>query len=443
MTFRTQRVSGFHEFMAFRRDRLAYVARAAERGMDVVEVKLFTAKGHLYQINNPQLIEEILITNDWNFVKGQALESSKVVLGEGLITSEGELHRRQRRLVQPAFHSQRLAGYANSMVTCAVEHEQQWRAGEIVDIHEEMMRLTLMIVGQTLFSADLRSDASGVGNSLKIALASFLRVNSPMAQFVAPYRKRAMKVAADARKKIVDVLQNIIEEHRAHPERYSDMLSMLMESAEGQNRQHMSDELLLDESLTLFLAGHETVANALSWTFYLVSQNPEVEAKLIAELQQVLNGRAPELDDLQRLTYTTQCFKEALRLYPPVWVIVRDAVTAYRVADMEIPAGTLLLLSTFATHRDPRWWPDPLRYDPDRFGPDAPARPRFAFFPFGAGTRVCIGENFAMMEGVLLLATIYQRWKLSFLPNQKVEMWPQITLRPKHPMRFTLSQRQL
>lgn len=438
MGYRTEKVSGFREFMAFRRDRLAYVARAAERGMDVVEVELFTAKGHLYQINHPQLIEDVLITNDWNFVKGQALASSKVVLGEGLITSEGELHRRQRRLVQPAFHSQRLAGYATSMVRCAIDHAASWRGGETVDIHEEMMRLTLMIVGETLFSADLRNASSGVGDSLKVALASFLRVNSPMAQFVAPYRKRAMKVAAEARKKIVAVLQGIIDEHRADPDKYDDMLSMLMQASEGS--QHMSDDLLLDESLTLFLAGHETVANALSWMFYLLSQNPECEAKLRVELDAVLQGRAPALEDLQRLQYTTQCFKEALRIYPPVWVIVRDAVTAYRVADMDIPAGTLLLLSTFATHRDPRWWPEPLKYDPDRFGPDAAPRPRFAFYPFGAGTRNCIGENFAMMEGVLLLATILQRWKMDFLPGQKVEMWPQITLRPKHPMHFRLAE---
>ncbi|MBS1813660.1 MAG: cytochrome P450 [Acidobacteria bacterium] len=439
--YKTERVAGFRQFVAFRRDRLDYLAEAARRGLDVREVKLFTAKGHLYQINHPQLIEDILITNDWNFVKGKALASSKVVLGEGLITSEGELHRRQRRLVQPAFHSQRLVGYAESMTRCALDRRDSWRAGHVVDIHEEMMRLTLIIVGETLFSADLRGQSDEVGGALKRALAMFLRLNSPLAQFVGPFRRRAMRIAADARKDIVRVLHRIIEEHRAQPERYNDMLSMLMEAQDPNSPQHMSDELLLDESLTLFLAGHETVANALTWTMYLLSQNPDAEEKLVAELQSVLNGRTPALDDLPRLTYTTQCLKEALRIYPPVWVIVRDTVTAYRVADMDIPAHTLLLLSTFATHRDARWWPDPLRYNPDRFASDAPPRPRFAFYPFGAGTRHCIGESFATTESVLLLATILQRWKLSFLPHQKVELWPQITLRPKHPMRFRVEPR--
>jgi len=440
MSYSVEFVGGFAELLRFRRDPVEYVAELGRCSTDIRCLQFGTRR--VFQVNHPDLIRDVLVTHDWNFVKGPALQASHSVLGEGLLTSEGELHRRQRRLVQPAFHSARLSAYGKTMVECAQQTGTQWADSTRVAIDLEMMRLTLQIVGRTLFSTDLRGDAEGVGASLTQALRLFLRMNHPITQALFPLRRLAERRAAGVRSEIEQVLRKVIEDHRNHPDRYDDMLSMLIRSSDDGGSGYMSNELLLDESLTLFLAGHETTANALTWTWYLLGQHPEAEERLHAELDRTLNGLPPNPSDVSRLTFTGNVFREALRLYPPAWIVARKAVTDYQLGELKVPAGSILTMSPYATHRDPRFWDDPEAFNPDRWTDESSAgRPKFAFFPFGAGSRVCIGEHFAMMEGVLLLATLAQKWRLRLVPGQRVALWPQITLRPRRSILMQLEPR--
>jgi len=440
MSYSVESAGGFAELLRFRRNPVEYVAELGRRSLDIRSLQFGTRR--IFQLNHPDLIRDVLVTHDWNFVKGPALRASHFVLGEGLLTSEGELHRRQRRLVQPAFHSARLTGYGMTMVECAQQTSKQWTDSKLVAIDQEMMRLTLQIVGRTLFSTDLREDAAGVGNSLTRALRLFLTINHPVTQALFPLRRLAECKAARVRGEIEQVLRKVIGDHRNHPDCYDDMLSMLIRSSDDGGTGFMSNELLLDESRTLFLAGHETTANALTWTWYLLAQHPEAAERLHAELDRELNSLPPKPSELSRLTFTGQVFREALRLYPPAWIVARKAVTDYQLGELKVPAGSILTMSPYATQRDPRFWENPEVFNPDRWTDEAcAARPKFAFFPFGAGTRVCIGEHFAMMEGILLLATLAQQWNLKLVAGQKIQLWPQITLRPRHSILMRLESR--
>jgi cytochrome P450 len=433
--YRVESVSGLKELLRFRRHPLEYIAGAGRRGVDIRRIRF--GKLQLFQANHPDLIRDVLVTHDWNFIKARGLRSSKPILGNGMLTSEGELHRRQRRLAQPAFHSTRLASYANVMVECAAAAGNGWSNGQPLALDQEMMRLTLQIVGRTLFSADVTQEASDIGESLTRALRLFIGLNRPLAQLIPALRKRAERKAAQSRRELAVALVKVIDDHRRQPEKYDDMLSLLMSTHDDMGAGYMSDELLLDESLTLFLAGHETTANALTWTWYLLAQHPEVEQQLRQEIESVLNGRPPGIQDMPRLVYTSQVFRESLRLYPPAWIIAREAVTAYRLGPFDVPPGATIFVSPYATQRDPRFWNNPEQFDPDRWREDVAAgRQKFSFYPFGAGTRVCIGEHFAIMEGVLLIATLMQRWKFHLLPHQQIKLWPQITLRPRHSIYF-------
>ncbi len=433
MAYKVIRSSGFLSIRRMRKDRANFMIALGRESVDICALQFGNRK--IFIANHPDLVRDVLVTNDWNFIKGRGLRVSKPVLGEGLLTSEGEVHRRQRRLVQPSFHSTRLATYAQTMVRCSVDANKGWAAGEKIAMEQEMSRLTLRIVGLTLFSAELEGDAGPVGAALAEALAAFGRINSPLAMFSKTVRGFANRRAARARETMRAVLEPIIAAHREHPEQYDDMLSMLIESSEGPSG-FMSDELLLDESLTLFLAGHETTAMAMTWAWFLLAQHTEVMEKLLAEIDEVLGGREPEMQDLPRLAYTHRVFREVLRMYPPAWFIVREAQTAYRMGDVDVPAGAQVAVSPLATQYDPRFWDAPQEFRPERWETITTDRNGFAYFPFAAGTRNCIGENFAMMEGVLLIATLAQRTRFTLLPHQKVEMWPQLTLRPRHSIFF-------
>jgi cytochrome P450 len=436
MDYRVEDAEGWGDFLRFRRDRVGFIGEVAARGVDIRRMKFGLRK--VVQINHPDLIQDVLITNDWNFTKGPGLRSSKPLLGEGLLTSEGELHRRQRRLVQPAFHSARLAGYAEMMVACAERTSAGWVDGQSCEMHGEMMRLTLEVVGQTLFSADLRADAAGIGKSLGRALEAFNVINGPWAQLFSLVRRHARKMATTERRRLEAILDEVVDGHQREPERYNDMLSMLLEAHEGGGAGYMSRELLLDEALTLFLAGHETTANALTWGWYLLALHPEVRERMYAEVREALRGRTPVMEDLGRLRYTGQVFREVLRLYPPAWIIARQAVTGFSLGTVDVAAGTIVLMSAYATQRDARFWDRPLEFRPERWAEDNAQRPKFAFYPFGAGTRICIGEQFAMMEGVLILATLAQRWVAELEPGQTIEPLARITLRPAKGIQFRL-----
>jgi cytochrome P450 len=397
---------------------------------------------HAFVVSDPDAIRDILITHQGNFTKSRMLERAKVLLGDGLLTSEAEFHTRQRRLVQPAFHRDRLVRYATDMVACAERARGAWTPGVQLDIHKEMTRLTLAIVGRTLFSADVSSDADEIGRAMTQIFELFDTLLLPFSDWIQKLPIPPVRRFEKARDRLDKIVYGLIAERRASGKDAGDLLSMLLLAQDESDNAHMTDKQVRDEALTLLIAGHETTANALTWTWYLLSQNPDVEARMHAEIDGVLGGKLPSFDDAAKLTYTSGVFAESLRLYPPAWAIGRRAREDYSIAGYAIPAKSILLMSPWVMHRDPRWWPQPERFDPDRWQPEEAAkRPKFAYFPFGGGARVCIGERFAWAEGVLVLATIAHRWKMRLVPGHPVETRAVITLRPKHGMKMTLEPR--
>jgi cytochrome P450 len=413
----------------FARRRLPFMVESAEKYGDIVFFKVGNER--IYLFNHPDLIRDVLVTNQKNFTKSRALVRAKRVLGEGLLTSEGEFHLRQRRLAQPAFHRDRISAYGRSMVDYADRTSSRWGNAQSLDVHQEMMRLTLAIVARTLFSADVENEASEIGEALTVTFDAFnigiLPFSEILEKLPLPYIKRFEA----ARARLDDTIYRIINERRATGEDTGDLLSMLLlaQDTEGDGG-GMTDTQVRDEAMTIFLAGHETTANALSWTWYLLSQHPEVATRFHKEIG-VLGGRLPQPEDLSSLPYTRMILAESMRLYPPAWAVGRRAINDFEAGGYHIPARSMVLMSQYIMHRDARFYPDPDHFDPERWRPDAAAaRPKFSYFPFGGGTRICIGEQFAWMEGILILATIGQKWRLSYLGTSPPQIEPRITLRP-------------
>jgi cytochrome P450 len=414
---------------------------AREHG-DVVHFKL--GPQDLFLLNNPDFIRDVLVTNNRNFVKSRGLEMAKKFLGESLLTSEGEFHRRQRRLAQPAFHRQRINAYAEVMIDHATRTRDRWNDGQTLDVWHEMMRLTLAIVGKTLFDADVEGEAPEIGRALTDVMQLFERMTNPLAAILdkLPLPSNVRWIKAKAR--LDETIYRIINERRASGEDRGDLLSMLMlaQDVEGDGS-GMSDRQVRDEAMTLFVAGHETTANALTWTWYLLSQNPEVEAKLHREIDSVLEGRSPTAADVIRLPYTEMVLAESMRMYPPAWTLGRRVLSDYQIGQYVLPAGSIVLMSPWVMHHDERFYPDHNRFDPERWTIEArEARPKFSYFPFGGGPRVCIGEQFAWMEGILLIATLAQQWKLKLAKDQRVEPRAMITLRPRYGMTMSVERRE-
>lgn len=423
----------------FRKDPAGFLEKMARQYGDVVYIPL--GRQHIYYLGHPDMIRDVLVTRQNKFKKSRMLERARVLLGDGLLTSEGEHHRRQRRLAQPAFHRDRLAGYGAVMVERSAIVRDQWKSGQAFDVLQEMMRLTLAIVAKTLFSTDVDSEADDIGAALTQVFDLFEVVLMPFSEILEKLPLPAVRRFKRARKRLDETIYRLIADRRASGSDAGDLLSMLLLAQDEEGSGGMTDEQVRDEALTLFLAGHETTADALTWAWYLLSQNPQAEAVFHAELDRVLAGRLPSFDDLPQLRYTESVFAEALRLYPPAWGIGRRALEDYPVGDFLIPARSVVLMSPYAAHRDPRWFSDPLAFRPERWLADDPARPKFAYFPFGGGARVCIGERFAWMEGTLLLAAIGQRWRLRLEPGHRVETHARITLRPKYGMRMIAERR--
>jgi len=431
------------QFLPFRRDPLAFLTSLARDYGDIVQ--FWMGPQRAFFLNHPDLIKDVLVTRYDAFHKGRALQRAKRLLGEGLLTSEGAHHRRQRRLAQPAFHRQRINGYAGVMVDYAARASSLWRDGATVNVADEMMRLTLAIVGKTLFDTDVERDAEDVSEALTEMMELFNLLLLPFAELLEKLPLPATRRFQRARARLDAVIYRIIDERRQSGADCGDLLSMLLlaEDEEG-DRARMSNEQVRDEAMTILLAGHETTANALTWTWYLLAQHPEVEARLHHELDAVFEDeRLPALDDLPRLRYTEMVIAESMRLYPPGWALGRLALNDFDIAGYTLPAGSLVLVSQYVTHHDARFFPDPHRFDPERFTPEAKeSRPPFAYFPFGGGPRRCIGEGFAWMEGVLLLATLARRWRMSLVPGQTIKPHPRITLRPgRHGVLMTLERR--
>lgn len=417
--------------LPFRRDPLGFLTRLAREYGDVSQFRIGPIK--MFLLNHPDYVRDVLVVNHEKFMKGRALQRSKRLLGEGLLTSEGEHHRRQRRLAQPAFHRKRISSYAAVMSDYAARHSSRWRDGETLDVSEEMMRLTLAVVGKTLFDTDVESDADEVGGALTDVMELFGYLMLPYAELLEKLPLPATRRFRRARARLDAVIYRIIEERRRSGADRGDLLSMLLLAVDEEgDRTGMTDEQLRDEALTIFLAGHETTANALTWTWYLLAQHPDIEARLHAEVDEVsASGRLPSFDDLPALRYTEMVVAETMRLYPPAWTVGRMALEEHEVGGYIIPSGATALMSPYVLHRDPRFFPDPERFDPERFTPEAKeARPQYAYFPFGGGPRRCIGEGFAWAEAVLIAATIARRWRLRIVPGRRIELKPRITLRP-------------
>lgn len=407
---------------------------------DAAHYKL--GRRHVVFLNNPEYIREILVVQNSNFVKERTVQRMKMLVGEGLITSEDPFHRKQRMLAQPAFYRQRISAYGDDIVAKAAAFRDRWQAGQQLDISQEMMHLTLDIIAKTLFDSDVAAEVAEISREVNaiMGLYNFL-VIVPLAEMLQHYPLPGMKRFRQARGRLNAIVYRMIEEHRSENRDRGDLLSMLL-TARYDDGGAMPDLQIRDEVMTIFLAGYETIANALTWTWYLLSQNPEEERKFHAELGSVLGTRSAGYDDIANLTYTEMVLAESMRLYPPAWAMGRLALEDFSLGPYFLPRNTTVFMSQYIMHRDSRYFPDPERFDPERWRPEAKtARPRYSYFPFGGGARQCIGESFAWMEGILILATLGRRWRLKHVSGHRVEPQPLITLRPKYGMQMILEER--
>jgi len=405
---------------------------------------------NVYLLNNPDYIEDVLVTNYKKFIKSRGLQVSKRLLGNGLVTSEGEYHDLQRHLIQPTFYPKRIKSYSDMMIKQANDMCNSWHDGAILDIHKEMTKLTLAIICKTVLGYDIDPEHDEVGDALLTCMKYFNRLLMPFGELIEkipllPINKGFQK----AKKDLDSIVYSIIKEHRKKLDKGDDteshddlLLTLLQAQDEEAGIGRMTDEQLRDEVMTIFLAGHETTANALTWTYYLLSENPLIETRLQEELYSIFgNSRTPIMvDDVPKLQYTEKLLTESMRLFPPAWALGRQAIDDYKVGGYSVPKGSIILMSQYVMHRDPRYFPEPDRFNPDRWTEEFKKQlPRFSYFPFGGGIRGCIGEPFAWLEGILLIATICRQWRLKHVPSHKVELKPLITLRPKYGMHMKIS----
>jgi cytochrome P450 len=394
-----------------------------------------------YLLSHPDLIEQVLVTQHQNFIKHSFFwQHVHAVFGNGLLTSEGTFWLRQRRLSQPAFHRDRIAGYGDVMIDYTERMLDRWENGQTRELHDDLMHLTLMIVAKVLFNADVAGDVGAVGRALDMAMKEI------SVRFRRPIRiPDALPLPGNIRyrravRALDNVVYRIIAAHRAQSGS-GDLLDLLM-AARDDDGNAMTDEQLRDEAITIMLAGHETTALALSWTLALLAANPAVEESLHRELDEVLGGRAPAVADLPRLRFTEMVVMEGMRLYPPAYAIGREAVKECEIGGYRIPARATVFVCPWVQHRDPRYFERPHEFIPERWADGAAQRlPRFAYFPFGGGPRICIGNRFAMMEAVLLLASITRRFRLELDPDCPLVPFPSITLRPAHGVRMRIEAR--
>jgi cytochrome P450 len=418
----------------------------AEKYGDIAHYKI--GWHHIVFLNHPEYIREVLVVQNDNFIKERTVQRTRMLLGEGMITSEDAEHRAQRQVAQPAFHRQRIPEYGAAIVDEAARARESWKDGGQRDIAIDMMHLTLKIVARTLFAADLQNEVLELADAINriMGLYNFL-VMLPAAECLVHLRPPGLAAFVKARKRIDAVVYRMMDAHRRRGGNGGSLLDLMLTASSNESESDAGPEAqqaLRDQVITIFLAGYETVANALIWTWYLLSQNPDCERRCHEEVDSVLQGRLPTAEDLPRLHYVEMVMAESMRLYPPAWAMGRYARNDFQLGEYRLPARTTVLISQFVTHRDPRYFPDPLRFDPQRFTAEAKSkRAKFTYFPFGAGVRQCIGESFAWMEGVLVLATFLQKWKLRLVPNQCVEPQPLITLRPKYGMRMQVEARPL
>jgi cytochrome P450 len=421
-----------------RQDTLAFFTRCAREFGDIASFRIGPRR--ICLVSQPQLIEEILVTNAKSFTKHFGARMLKTTLGNGLLTSEGAFWLRQRRLIQPSFSRERIATYAPIMVELAERSSAAWKDGETRDVHAEMTHLTLDIIARSMFGADVSEQAVIVGEAVAdLAAALVRRFQSvfrlpPVIPTPANLRRRR------AARQIDSILYDIIQKRRDSKVSGDDLLGILIRVCDQDDGSRMTDQQLRDEAITLFLAGHDTTALTLTWGLYLLARHPEAASTLKRELDEVLGGRAPTAADIPRLVYTERVIREIMRLYPSAYVVGRAPIGPYRLGDYTVPPGGTILMSQWVVQRDPRWYDEPEKFRPERWGEETERRrPKFSYFPFGGGPRVCIGNHFAMMEAVLVLAAVARNWRVSVPAAEALVLpKPQITLRPSRPVRLTL-----
>jgi len=416
-------------------DAISLFQHLSEKYGGIAHYKL--GRGHIIFLNHPDYIREVLVVQNDNFVKERIVQRTKMLLGDGMITAEGNMHKSQRRVAQPRFHRQRITAYSEAIVEESARLREQWRDRDHRDISIEMMGLTLRIVARTLFSTELGPEVKELGDAINAIMGIYhYLIALPAVETLINFGVPPVAKFTKAKARLDAIVCHMIDEHRKRPAGDPDLLDLMLES-EGLSgeKDAASDQYLRDQVITIFLAGYETVASALTWTWYLLSQNPEAEQRFHEEIDTVLHSRLPTADDVPQLKYTEMVLAEAMRLYPPVWAMGRQALRDFTLGDYHLPAGTTVLISQFIAHRDPRNFVDAARYLPERFAPAGRATfPKFSYFPFGAGFRQCIGEAMAWTEGILILATLAQKWKFRLLPSARVQMQQLITLRPKYGM---------
>lgn len=442
---------GYHTWH-LARGLLAHLRWAARHGDGLVRVRALFRD--LVIVTRPDLMGELLTRREEDLIKSPALRVSKFLLGDGLLTSEGAFHHRQRKLVLPALRHHQIAGYADVMARRAEERRERWQSSKVIDAADEMMRLTLEIAAETLLGADLSGEATDLGDALSTAVRLFDRATVPYGWLLNYLPTPKTRRLFAARRRLDETIYRLIRARRAataaDPGREAsdllDLLDLLLLARDEKTGEAMDDEQVRDEAMTLFLAGHETTAQALSWTWFLLARHPEVQNRLHAEAQNVLGGRPARFGDYEALPFAKQVFSEAMRLYPPAWAIGREAATDTQLGGCRIAEGSLVLMSPFVMHRDPSIWEEPEAFRPERFAEgNEQERPRFSYLPFSMGRRGCIGERFAWMEGVLVLATLARRWQMH-APEGGADvpdpgLLPRITLRPARPIRLRLEAR--
>jgi cytochrome P450 len=430
----------FGNLRDFGRDRLGSLSRWAQEYGDVVWAR-FGPRTVVF-LNHPDLVEEVLVNQNRKFIKHYRLRDTTRTLGQGLLVSEGDFWRGQRRLAQPAFHRERIAAYGQLMVELTERILVGWAQDQVRDIHDDMMRLTLEIVTKTLFGAEIGRDSAEVSGAMDTLMRAFT-VRTASLVSLPHWIPTPMNIRVErAIRRLEKILQLIITERRKNMENRGDLLSMLLKAQDEESGRRMTDRQLRDEVMTLFMAGHETTANTLTWTWFLLSQHPEAEARLHEELDSVLGSRPPEVADLPRLPYTESVINETLRVYPTVWMVGRENIEPVEIGGYLMPVGTTFFMPQWVIHRDARWFDEPETFRPERWEGGLLQRlHRYAYFPFGGGPRLCIGNNFALMESVLVLAAVAQKFRLRLADDARVSLLATITLRPAHGVKMVVSAR--